>query len=168
MGEQGWNDGKHGFFECTKCGEVETDIEKMYNANYRCPTCGGQVQHKMKPTEVCDFCNSDEVVYSYDCASFAIRPPGEMEGALPTQNMMGGWACCADCSDYIERDDRAGLLKKVLNLALTKYDGELEWVKPMISGWVLDLHAAFFANRIGPRLEAHEMHKLMRGPIEQQ
>jgi hypothetical protein len=64
------------------------------------------------------------------------------------QRSVGDWCAYAVCHAMIQRDDRAGLAVRSLNLMLTE-DPEMESHADMLYREIYNLHSQFFDNRTG-------------------
>jgi hypothetical protein len=93
---------------------------------------------------VCDFCLRPDPKWDYDCKDFVIMEFAGTE--VEETSFWGPWATCESCSEFIEADDRAGLLKSVLD---ANFGGERNAL--MVAQYTLLLNN-FHRRRIGPRV----------------
>src|SRR5690348_11233473 len=91
----------------------------------------------------CDFCFFSAPKWSYPCKDFVALDAGPI-GA----GSKGDWAACDVCSEFIEKGDWDGLIKRVSHSFHLRY--------PMIPVdevmiYFQDIYKKFRANRSGPR-----------------
>jgi hypothetical protein len=96
----------------------------------------------------CDFCNIEAVKWDYPAKSFALF--------VAFLNVMwgsnGGWGACHACHAIIERGDREALLARAIAMIGT-FGQDPEFDAAMTAA-MRELHAQFFAHRLGPALPA--------------
>jgi hypothetical protein len=91
----------------------------------------------------CDYCSSGDVAFRYPARTFE----GETVETL-TQVSIGDWCACGICHKMIQRDDRAGLAVRSLNLMILE-DPEAASDADELYRMIVDLQAKFFNNRTG-------------------
>ena len=92
-----------------------------------------------KDAGLCDFCDSDEVMWDYPCEPFEMASPG-----LRTYHSDGAWLVCDLCAQAVERNDRMTLANRALKTKPPSFHDELQ-------PWTLRLHNQFFRHRVGNR-----------------
>jgi hypothetical protein len=82
---------------------------------------------------VCDFCTATPVVVAYPCGPVSLGP------SITTDP----WTACATCHALIEADDRGALTARAVCA------GDRQGFPPELAPMFAELHARFFAARIG-------------------
>jgi hypothetical protein len=108
---------------------------------------------------VCDFCRSPSVAWCYPANSFSLD-------AYQWQSV-GNWGACEPCAALIEAVDLVGLGRRCVEALTGEVEGELGGPEPPAvrkarEGYIATLHAAFVANRAGPR---HRDHPVPQGGL---
>ena len=104
-------------------------------------------QRKIK---ICDFCSLENPEFSYDATDALLPRPADMPDFIPDQLAEGGWAACRECHTLIEAGDRAGLIKRGVDMFYQLYPmfadrrNELERETEI---YVSAAHETFWRNR---------------------
>lgn len=90
-------------------------------------------------SEICDFCSSTSVGWSFPCRDFSLR------GSAGAFNSTEGWAACDACRDLIVKGDRDALARRSESEFHRHHPGQ----PPIPLGIIRELHDTFWANRDG-------------------
>ncbi len=93
---------------------------------------------------ICDFCSEPGVVSMYPAHNFI-----GYQGEGIVGESVGGWAACRTCHGLIAAGDRAGLTARSASTLLANQP-EMGLTLGEAVAVLAELHAKFFAHRIGP------------------
>lgn len=104
------------------------------------------VHVQLKPTtpadEVCDFCSSPSVAWSY--------PARDVSVPSAWWTSRGGWAACDGCHDLIEKGDWSALARKSVDTMVSDSHGRVMALpREVVYGAVEALHETFRKARDG-------------------
>ncbi len=90
---------------------------------------------------LCDFCSRPDPRWEYPAGDFIAYQVCRVTG-----ESVGNWAACEGCHRLIEAEDRDGLARRSLERLGMHDPAALQ----AILACLRDLHAKFFAHRLGP------------------
>ena len=107
--------------------------------------------------DICDFCNSPEVVKRFECCDFdssskaagviyphTLTTDGPTDLVLASKNF---WATCEECRRFVEAGDIANLIKRALD-EFEKQDGYPHPRREELERHLHRTYQLFFENRI--------------------
>lgn len=104
----------------------------------------GRLVHVVPATgPVCDLCTGEPAVYCYPARTFILE--------AWHWRSIGSWAACAGCAALVEAGDLEGLAQRCIH----PRPGEHTEVTAARAAAIMAAHAAFLANRCGPRHGHH-------------
>lgn len=132
-------------------GRELTDEDRLYTLVY-CAEDGTLIYRWFDGWR-CDFCDGRPVVWDYPGRDFTTEVDRDTSEIKGFQSLGEGWGACEECSELIERADRAGLHRRAVKLLTTRGPKVIESAVDRRS-WAKGLRKIqddFFANRTGSR-----------------
>ena len=94
---------------------------------------------------ICDFCNADGAITTFDCADHTLLIAIALERETEHRSI-GPWAACADCAGDVRADNRDALVERAFTQAGLIVESE-QFSRLLIR----TLHAGFFEHRLPGR-----------------
>jgi hypothetical protein len=95
----------------------------------------------------CDFCSSEDAKYWYDAQDFDVYTVISKE-AQTVGRSVGSWFACEHCARLIDKDDKDGLMKRVIDAGLRRRILKEETI-PMVKLLMAVIHEGFWEKKTG-------------------
>jgi hypothetical protein len=127
---------------CKSTGYYQTEFGVYPHAGYSKPD--GSFD---SPGKVCDFCGSHDPIKVFEAETYRI----ETEPDPDTDHIsLGGWAACALCASYIDRNDRRGLAIYGARQIRRRFPRDFgKQPEGVVIAYVIEMHKGFFEHRRG-------------------
>lgn len=135
-------------YRCHNCGSIFDRPLSVFGPGV-CENCGARNWERITTHPMCDFCGSEDPMWSFPCESFPMSTAELGLHAGPTQMSSGDWSACDTCKELVERDDLTALSRRASNVFLGRNPGA-HHQRQLIETANGVSHRSFIAHRTGP------------------